>query len=316
MESIVSHNLLRLLKSLNLCTGDDDIQEFWPRVRDDDKIRVLKCKSSGVMYLSETAQGMIERYRQRDGYGNLAGVGDLRQSDREQLIKLKYPHLKKRFDLIWPYIQGKTWLDVGAGSGGLIEIVRDHLRQHGHVNGPSAVGAVEPCETSYRELLTAGICVKPAVGDIDGEYQVVTLMHVLEHVPEPIELLSQVYERLTPGGWLLVEVPHARDILLETFDCNAFKDFTFWSEHLLLHTRESLARFLAQAGFADVSITGVQRHGVANHLYWLRNGKPGGQDVWRFLESDTLNREYENLLARYDRTDTLFAYARKPEGHA
>ena len=47
---------------------------------------------------------------------------------------------------------------------------------------------------------------------------------------------------------MIIEVPHARDFLIETFDINSFKDFTFWSEHLILHTKESLVAFAKESG--------------------------------------------------------------------
>jgi hypothetical protein len=91
----------------------------------------------------------------------------------------------------------------------------------------------------------------------------------------------------------------------------AFKQFTFWSEHLILHTRKSLDVFLRTSGFIDISIDGLQRYPLANHLHWLVKGQPGGHKHWHHLESEELNRAYASLLARLDKTDTLLAVAGK-----
>ena len=89
-----------------------------------------------------------------------------------------------------------------------------------------------------------------------------------------------------------------------------FIDFTLWSQHLVLHTRESLTLLLKDAGFKNVVITGIQRYGISNHIHWLKNKQPGGhRSVLSAMETPDLKASYENALARIDATDTLVAIA-------
>jgi hypothetical protein len=99
--------------------------------------------------------------------------------------------------------------------------------------------------------------------------------------------------------------------LLTLYTCEAFKKHTFWSEHLLLHTRQSLHAFLEAAGFTDIIVTGFQRYSLANHLYWLSQSKPGGHVQWSFLENNALHEAYAASLQKLDATDTLIAVAKK-----
>ena len=138
----------------------------------------------------------------------------------------------------------------------------------------------------------------------------VTMFHVLEHFRKPLEELKSAFHVLKPGGLLVVEVPHARDLLIEL--CPAFRDYTFWSEHLVLHTRESLYKLVTEAGFKDVSIKGFQRYPVSNHLRWLSKEKPGGHLEWPLLNSLALEGSYASALAGCDKTDTLLLTAHKP----
>ena len=101
---------------------------------------------------------------------------------------------------------------------------------------------------------------------------------------------------------------------IKVFNSNKdFKNFTLWSQHLVLHTRESLFRFLQSVGFVQINIKGVQRYPLSNHMYWLANGKPGGhKSSLSLIESKSLNNEYEKALAKIDATDTLVAVAKVP----
>jgi hypothetical protein len=138
------------------------------------------------------------------------------------------------------------------------------------------------------------------------------MFHVLEHLPDPLPILKTLRDITGPSqGVLVVEVPHARDFLINEVHCQPFIDFTLWSQHLVLHTRESLKRLLQAAGFNDVSIYGLQRYGLANHLTWLSKGKPGGhKGPLSHFENPALSNAYHSALASKDNTDTLIAIAR------
>jgi hypothetical protein len=70
-----------------------------------------------------------------------------------------------------------------------------------------------------------------------------------------------------------------------------------------LHTSESLKSFGNYAGFTDINIIGIQRYPLSNHLYWLSEGKPGGHNIFDFLDT----KEYENNLIKNNISDTLIA---------
>ncbi len=124
-----------------------------------------------------------------------------------------------------------------------------------------------------------------------------------------LAVLAELRITLEPQeGILVVEVPHANDLLISQQQCKLFIEFTLWSRHLVLHTRDSLQKLLGAAGFQDIQIKGVQRYGLANHLTWLSDGRPGGhKGRLSLLESQGLTQAYEAAL---DCTDTLVAMAK------
>ena len=151
-----------------------------------------------------------------------------------------------------------------------------------------------------------------SIHDAEDEYfDVITLFHVFEHLLEPLDALRVIHSKMVGGGRLVIEVPHANDFLITSLNLDAFKAFTFWSEHLILHTRESLEILLREAGFLDVCETAHQRYPLANHLYWLAEGKLGGHKEWPFLVNTELDSAYQSKLAQLDNTDTLIVAARR-----
>jgi hypothetical protein len=113
------------------------------------------------------------------------------------------------------------------------------------------------------------------------------------------------------NGKIIIEVPHASDFLISFFEHESFKSFTFWSEHLILHTRNSITIFLEEAGFKDIVVTAVQRYPLANHLHWLSKNEAGGHQKWDFLRTEELDLAYAQMLSKLDKTDTLLVTATK-----
>ncbi|OGE82667.1 MAG: hypothetical protein A2846_03350 [Candidatus Doudnabacteria bacterium RIFCSPHIGHO2_01_FULL_49_9] len=143
----------------------------------------------------------------------------------------------------------------------------------------------------------------------DNDFEIVTLFHVMEHLVNPVEELAAIRTKMAKGGKIVIEVPHARDFMISFLENEPFKQFTFWSEHLILHTRESLRIFLETAGFRNITIQGFQRYPLANHLHWLVRGQPSGHEIWRELRTPMLDQAYAGMLDGIDRTDTLIAIA-------
>jgi 2-polyprenyl-3-methyl-5-hydroxy-6-metoxy-1,4-benzoquinol methylase len=269
---------------------------YYPRVRDRDDISILKCARSGAFLLSRCDHIDDAYYQSSEdlSYWNSMTPGQAVLNGAEDL--------ERRSQDLRYIVANKRWLDVGTGVGGILQR-----------NGPLAAeaAAVEPQSGVHDWLRTLGY---PVYADLQSaparHFDVVTLFHVFEHVVRPLEFLKDVRARMAPGGVVVVEVPHARDFLLSFLDLEAFKGFTFWSEHLLLHTRWTLEAFLRAAGFQNVSIKGCQRYPLANHLMWLARGLPAGHSVWPELRTSQLDEAYGNMLANLDMTDTLLAMAR------
>ncbi|MBT5399793.1 methyltransferase domain-containing protein [bacterium] len=93
----------------------------------------------------------------------------------------------------------------------------------------------------------------------------ITSFHVLEHLPYQLQSLIEFRNALVDEGKIIIEVPHAQDFLIQSVDLPEFRKFTFWSEHLVLHTKESLEALLKKAGFNKIEVFGYQRYGFTNH---------------------------------------------------
>lgn len=119
--------------------------------------------------------------------------------------------------------------------------------------------------------------------------------------------LDKFSEYLGPDGILIIEVPHADDILLSLYECEKFADFTYWSAHLFLYTIKGLSLLIEQCGKYTIESAGqIQRYTIANHLMWLAKGLPGGHDKWSYLDSEELNAAYAKKLQELQMCDTLF----------
>jgi SAM-dependent methyltransferase len=268
----------------------NEIEEFFPRTRDNDNVKVLRCKKSGVIFLSRNDHIDYSHYENWQA-----------PADRDEALKTTYADDYRRSVMFYDLVKGKSYLDVGTELGGILELYKNVAAQaHG----------VELQNEIRQVLIDKGLTVYPHTRDVpEKAYDVVTLFHVFEHLLEPLETLAEIKKTMKPGGTLVIEVPHANDFLFNQLDSDSFKAFTFWSEHIVLHTKESLKKILEKAGFSDVSVEGYQRYPLANHLYWLRHNKPGGQNVWNNLLDDGINEQYSTLLKRLNQTDTIIATA-------
>ncbi len=287
----MANKILESLIEANVCSGKDVI-EIYPKVRDREDISVLRCNKSKVIFLSQTDHVDISFYKNKED------VSFWKEKDYDRSMIMVRRDDKRRAEQFKDIIKDKVWVDIGTGPGGILDLLKVYAKK---------VYAIEPQENMRKPLIEKGYEV---FIDIDQcpyqDVEVVTLFHVFEHVTDPIEFLKKIFRKMKKNAYLIIEVPHAREFLLKL---NSFKEFTFWSEHLILHTKNSLRRFLEQAKFNDIEINGFQRYSFLNNLKWLLSGKPSScKKSWI---SNFFDSVYSYLLRALGKTDTLIVVAKK-----
>ena len=291
-------SVFQTLEKLGL-TSKESRTLFNDRTRDVDSLNVWRDSISGVIYIDDFYTGdetyVDGSYREDKAVELKTGKPDFeRTTDAQRRLK---SNLK--------FVVGKRVGDFGCGSGDFLRLAKSHC---------SDVVGIELQQNYVGSLNNDGIfCVNNLESISDKSLDIVVSFHVIEHLPNPLEILSELKRKVVSGGQVLIEVPHANDFLLSVVGCDEFKQFTLWSQHLVLHTRESLRKTLEFVGLEDIHIEGVQRYPLSNHLNWLANGKGGGhKSPLSMLDSDSLFDAYKNSLARIDATDTLVALAKVP----
>jgi SAM-dependent methyltransferase len=137
----------------------------------------------------------------------------------------------------------KRILDIGASAGVLLLTFQGFF-------GCDAVG-VEP-GTAYRAHAEGrDLRMFPALEDLlDSEperFDLVSMLHVLEHLPDPIGTLAAIREKLlSKEGALLVEVP------------NFYRHDCYELAHLTCYTPHTLQEMLKKSGFR---LHTMERHG-------------------------------------------------------
>lgn len=277
--------------------NDDHVELFSSKTRDNPNLNVYRDTISNVIFIDNYYVGdneyVCEEYRnQPKSFIKSAGSDyeDIRDSER-------------RYNSYRQFLAAKDICDFGCGAGSFLKLAQLIAK---------SVCGVELQKNYVDELNNLGINCCESLQNITQPLDVVTLFHCLEHLPNPTPVLQNLRAILkTDGdGILIIEVPHAQDFLIKNLNSKEFIDHTLWSQHLVLHTRESLRLLLADAGFKNIIIQGIQRYSIANHFQWLLNKKPGGQkSLLSVLEIPELIASYEKALAHIDATDTIVAIA-------
>lgn len=121
--------------------------------------------------------------------------------------------LQKKTKIIFEQNSGiGSLLDVGAGTGEFLKVTKE---KGWDVHG------MEPNENASSLAFEKGIILKSSLSYFQGkQFDVVTLWHVLEHVPNLDEIIIQLSSLLKPNGTLIIAVPN-----FKSYDAKHYNEF-------------------------------------------------------------------------------------------
>ena len=104
-------------------------------------------------------------------------------------------------------LEGKTALDVGCGAGLLAEPL---ARLGATVTGIDASPEVIAAARDHAAAMEFDIDYRAAdVLALEGRFDLITCMEVIEHVADPAVFIAALARRLAPGGLLILSTPNA-----------------------------------------------------------------------------------------------------------
>jgi 2-polyprenyl-6-hydroxyphenyl methylase/3-demethylubiquinone-9 3-methyltransferase len=148
-----------------------------------------------------------------------------------RLNPVRLAYIRDRIDQHWQAdeqgrhpLEGKTALDVGCGAGLLAEPL---ARLGAKVTAVDA--AQELIDAARLHAVAQGLDIDyraTAVEAVDGRFDLVTSLEVIEHVADPSDFVRSLAGRLAPGGLMILSTPAA----------------TAWSKLLTITLAEGLGR--------------------------------------------------------------------------
>lgn len=168
-------------------------------------------------------------------------------------------------------------LDVGCGAGGTARGLREAGASE--IVGIEIVpSAAESARAVLDEVHVAA--VEEALDDLEGSFDTILCLDVLEHLVDPGYVLARLRELAAPGATLQVSVPNARHFtLIGDLLFRGTFGYTDWGHrdrtHLRWFTRRDLIELVGGAGW-EVTRTSVPPLGRSAALHRITRGWSSG----------------------------------------
>lgn len=270
-----------------------------------DRWQIAKCSGCGVLFTLDrpSDHDLVQLYAD----GSLGGgpVDDEPQDGKE----FPFWKQKEQFRILdrlknLGFRQGRL-LDVGCFTGFFL----NNARQRGF-----EVTGVEPYREAVR-YVREGLGLPVHHGNLQSAayapetFEVVSLLDVLEHLPDPVAELREVFRVLRPGGIVVISTPNADGLIQRVVGMKRKALRQPWCPfnnvpwHLWGFTPRTIARCVEKAGFRTESVEPLEPSPKTSN-------RGAGSSLWKKIALRAV-AEASQLLGMSDR---MVAFARK-ESH-
>ena len=193
------------------------------------------------------------------------------EPEYEKIASLVGEHVENgrgRLEALTAWVQPKlsetslTMLDFGGADGKYLPALPAQKFVYEVSNIVPADGVTRIAD---RELLTS--------------YGYVQLAHVLEHVPDPLDLARQVAALVKPGGYFLIEVPQDIDLdRLRKLQRGELEGSISIHEHINLYSAQAVEHLFTAIGFEIIAVDAIPIVSPITKQFFIRGlgKKPTG----------------------------------------
>ena len=191
---------------------------------------------NGILRTSPVPENISEYYESE----NYISHTDSKRSLQDRVYQLVKSHmLSKKAKWIRRYFKHGRILDFGAGTG---EFLSKMKSLYWNVEG------VEPNSTARELAILKGLNLKENLQEIrNSKFEVITLWHVLEHLPDFENKIEEIRDLLDLNGLLIIAVPNYNSHDAKHYNSN----WAAWDvpRHLWHFSRNGIKNKVAESGF-------------------------------------------------------------------
>ena len=284
-----------------------------------DGFHIVRCKRCGLVYVNPRIanDNLTEQYTQEYYSGEYYTAKSFMDKRPQNVIKKLYTDI---LDELSRQMGGKVGsvLDLGCGVGNFLDAARERKWTIAGID-------VSPFAAEYAKKRLGGAIKTGSVDRVDfpdKSFDAVSIISVIEHVPDPRKTLREMRRLLKPDGIAVISTINFSGISNLLFGKLSYGIEP--DEHIYYFTPRTINELLATCGFKTVRVE--TRHIYLYNFFLLfeilfrrkRNNKMKlYRKTYHWIQNNALSlmliRSINRILNTTGRGDNLIVFARKDE---
>jgi len=207
-----------------------------------DKHELVQCKSCGLVFMENIPTiKELDKYYSKYSYSSTGYLSPITVQSYNSLL-----------DEFEPFRKTNKMLDIGCGRGWFLQ---EAQKRGWNVYGSEySEEAIKICESNGLEMKEGKLQPDTFPNE---EFDIITSFEVIEHINNPIEETSHIYNFLRKGGLFYLTTPNFNSYL--RYYLKDGYNIIGYPEHLTYYTKSTLKKLLTKKGFktSKVLTTGI-----------------------------------------------------------
>lgn len=203
---------------------------------------LVKCCECGLLYLEErpgdTEISQAHKQGKHTGLIELDATGVFNDYKVQNYLSILNDIFKGDLG------SKKAWLDIGCGHGEFVVALQEY--SSGSICATGSEPNIHKQESARERGLNIGYFDMESLED---KYDVISLLNVFSHLPDPPEFLKSLRKNLNQNGEILIETGDTADLA----EKNHYRPF-YLPDHLSFASEKIVTGILRRLGFEIISI--------------------------------------------------------------
>jgi 2-polyprenyl-3-methyl-5-hydroxy-6-metoxy-1,4-benzoquinol methylase len=208
---------------------------------------LYRCKSCGVYNILHNKYDVIESEKYYpQTYSAFHNLNESRK-DIDKTYSLNVVKGRLAWAKILNLKSHKKILDIGCGNGKNIEFLNRKYNTN--------IVGIEPNLHAVNKGIKNGLKIyNNTIENLDEreKYDLIYMLHVIEHLKDPVKSIKKAYNILNPGGQIIIGTPNTNSF--ERYIFRKYWDGWDTPRHLFIFNSNNIKSLLFQAGFKDINI--------------------------------------------------------------